>query len=296
MQTQPRSRNSLRQDNVVRFVVSTCLIVTLGLSVIGTTPRANMASAHAQSTPICSKTDRVHTVVAGDRLTSIAAYYGLREQDVARYNHLALNNSDSLYPNRRICIPDVSFSDTLTMVRTYSLPKRHKAPVMLPKLAVKKAKAKKRDLLAIPAFRSVHSDPSAWSVSIPLSDLQLASGLALDGMYNVFPFGQCTWWASQRYYQLHGVFVPWRWNANAGQWVDRAYEFGWRVSSVPKVGSIIVLQGGVQGAARVGHVGVVERVLHNGVVIASSMNWDNQPGDVTLSPFVPGPGVSFLSK
>lgn len=32
---------------------------------------------------------------------------------------------------------------------------------------------------------------------------------------NVFPYGACTWWADQRYYQLHGIFVPWHTQANA---------------------------------------------------------------------------------
>ncbi|MBV9232302.1 MAG: CHAP domain-containing protein [Chloroflexi bacterium] len=112
------------------------------------------------------------------------------------------------------------------------------------------------------------------------------------GSSNVFPQGQCTWWADQRYYQLHGVFVPWV--ANAGQWAARARTFGWHVSKLPHVGDILALKSGVQGAGRLGHVGVVEQVLGNGHVIVSSMNWGAQPAAVTSFQFAPGRGVAFI--
>jgi surface antigen len=116
------------------------------------------------------------------------------------------------------------------------------------------------------------------------------------GSSNSFPFGQCTWWADQRYYQLHGIFVPWRTNAIAANWVDRARQFGWHVSKTPTVGSIMVLQPGIQGAYSAGHVGVVEHLLHNGSVIASSMNWGTNPRMVTDYTFHPGPGVAFINQ
>jgi hypothetical protein len=67
--------------------------------------------------------------------------------------------------------------------------------------------------------------------------------------WNVFPYGQCTWYADQRFHQLHGIYVPWTSSANAWQWPTRAAEYGWRVSRRPIPGSIIVLQRGVQGAS-----------------------------------------------
>jgi surface antigen len=116
------------------------------------------------------------------------------------------------------------------------------------------------------------------------------------GPGNVFPYGVCTWYADERYHQLHGIYVPWHANANAWQWAARAYEYGWHVSSAPRVGSIIVLQGGVQGASWLGHVGVVERVLGKGRVLASSMNWGSYPGAVTTWSFYSGPGVAFVNQ
>ena len=118
----------------------------------------------------------------------------------------------------------------------------------------------------------------------------------LTGARNVFPYGACTWWADQRYFQLHGVFVPWRLQANAWQWVARAYQFGWRVSSTPSRGAIIVLQPWVEGAYGLGHVAVVERILNNGHVIASNMSWGRAPLRITYVQFAPGPGVRFVSQ
>ncbi|MGH2495883.1 MAG: COG3942 and LysM peptidoglycan-binding domain-containing protein [Ktedonobacteraceae bacterium] len=116
------------------------------------------------------------------------------------------------------------------------------------------------------------------------------------GARNVFPYGACTWWADQRYFQLHGIFVPWKTQANAWQWVARAYQFGWRVSSSPSPGAIMVLQPWVEGAYRLGHVAVVERILNNGHVIASNMSWGGNPLRITYAQFAPGPGVRFVSQ
>ena len=115
------------------------------------------------------------------------------------------------------------------------------------------------------------------------------------GTGNYFPYGQCTWWANERYHQLHGIYVPWTTNSNAWAWSNRARDFHWRVSSTPTAGAIIDLQPNVQGAYGLGHVAVVERVLSNGHVIASNMNWGVYYWQVTNVEFAPGPGVSFIS-
>jgi surface antigen len=134
--------------------------------------------------------------------------------------------------------------------------------------------------------------PSSIPVSTPTTNTQTI--LPTQGSINLFPYGSCTWWANQRYFQLHGIFVPWQTQSNAWQWTARAYQFGWHVSSSPFVGAIIDLQPGVQGASWAGHVAVVERILSNGDVIASNMNWGAYPWQVTYVEFAPGPGVTFL--
>lgn len=114
------------------------------------------------------------------------------------------------------------------------------------------------------------------------------------GAYNSYPYGQCTWWADDRYHQLHGIYVPWLYNSDAWRWADRAREHGWKVSSKPKVGSILVMQKYVQGTGGYGHVAIVEKVLPGGRVLTSNMNWGRGATVVNVT-FKTGPGISFVS-
>ena len=115
------------------------------------------------------------------------------------------------------------------------------------------------------------------------------------GQYNPYSYPQCTHWAYQRFYQLHGYYVPWTTNANAWEWTARAYQYGWRVSSYPSVGAIVDLQPWVQGAYNLGHVGVVEQVMANGTARVSNTNWGLYPYSVATSYISPGYGVTFIS-
>ena len=115
------------------------------------------------------------------------------------------------------------------------------------------------------------------------------------GTGDYFPYGQCTWWTSYRYFQLHGIYVPWKTQADAWEWTARARDFHWHISSTPSPGAIINLQPWVEGAYGLGHVAVVEKVLKNGHVIASNMNWGAYYWEVTYVEFTPGPGVTFIS-
>ena len=115
------------------------------------------------------------------------------------------------------------------------------------------------------------------------------------GSGNYFPYGQCTWWANQRYHQLHSIYVPWRTNADAWAWTNRARDFHWHVSTKPTAGDIVDLQPWVQGAYGLGHVAVVEQILQGGRVLTSNMSWGQYPWQVTYVQFSPGPGVTFIS-
>jgi surface antigen len=116
------------------------------------------------------------------------------------------------------------------------------------------------------------------------------------GTGNYFPGGQCTWWASYRYHQVHGIYGPWKTQSDAWQWTVRAKDFRWHISSTPSPGSIINLQPWVEGAYGLGHVAVVEKVLKNGHVIASNLNWGVYYWKVPNVEFAPGPGVTFISS
>ncbi len=143
--------------------------------------------------------------------------------------------------------------------------------------------------LCIPYAWSHGQSPSPTSVNVS------PSANAVRGTGNPFPYGQCTWWASERYHQLTGIYVPWTTQSDAWQWTARARDFHWNVSSRPTVGAIINLQPWVQGAYGLGHVAVVEQILSNGHVIASNMNWGSHPSQVTNAEFVPGSGVTFIT-
>ena len=116
------------------------------------------------------------------------------------------------------------------------------------------------------------------------------------GYSNTYPYPACTWWADQRYYQLHRYFVPWHSNAMAWQWATRARQYHWSISARPKVGAIVDMQPWVQGAYGGGHVAVVERVLRGGTVVASSMSWGANPYVVVYMQVRPGPGITFLNR
>jgi surface antigen len=118
--------------------------------------------------------------------------------------------------------------------------------------------------------------------------------MAKCGTANHYPAGQCTVYADQRYHDLTGCYVPW--SGNAWQWEGLARTAGWNVSSTPHVPSIMCLQGGVQGASPLGHVGVVESINGDGSFISSNLNWQPHPTQVLDIKHTPGKGVSFLSS
>ena len=298
LQTQRRVWNVFQRYNVVSLIVSASLAVVFGLVFMSVTARTNGEGVHTRTPIVCAKTDRTYKVVQGDQLASIAAYYGFDEQQIATYN--GIGHPDTLYTNQTICIPGTATNDSVDLVRTYQMPVSPVtgvAPVMVQQQAVQLTLGKKEQPKAPQVEAAVVQKLLNPSVAYKTGHYSLGvADTNADGFTNVFPFGQCTWWAAQRYFQLHDVGVPWTYNANAGQWVDRAHDFGWHVSSQPTVGSIIVMQGGVQGAGAVGHVGIVEQILSDGAVIVSSMNWGNHSGMVTNDVFNPGPGISFVSQ
>ncbi len=114
------------------------------------------------------------------------------------------------------------------------------------------------------------------------------------GDSNPFPYGQCTYWADERYHTLHGVYVPWMNNADAWQWAMRANQYRWNVSSTPTIGAIVDLQNGVQGASGYGHVAIVEKIVDDSHVLTSNMNWGGG-ASVTYVTFAVGPGVTFIT-
>jgi surface antigen len=123
---------------------------------------------------------------------------------------------------------------------------------------------------------------------------QYNASLGVNGTSNHFPYGQCTWWAAQRYHDLTGYWVSW--SGNAYQWSAGAAAQGWNVSSVPHVPSIVVFQPGVQYASSYyGHVSVLESINPDGSFVTSNMNiYGYAFGSVVNQTNYVGPGVSFV--
>jgi surface antigen len=251
--------------------------------------------AREQPPILCSHTDRIHVVVGEETLASIAAYYDLTTQRLVAYNRLSASTAS--YTNQSICIPSMSSMMINSALLALRVPAISAAPLVVVKYTDLMERAKRvRPAAPAPMFQAVKvSQPLAEAPYTGRSGLAMLAAMGkLANSRNAYPFGQCTWWAAQRYYQLHNVFIPWTMNSNAGEWVGRALQFGWHVSSVPIVGSILVLHQDVQGAGSVGHVAIVEQILGDGTVIASSMNWGKHPQAVTNSLFHPGYGVYFI--
>lgn len=273
MQTQRRGWNKFQQCNVVSLVVSTYVVaVALGLNIFARTQRVNIVEAHPAY--ICSYTDSTRKVIGNSPAVKGAMHAGIRP-DVAA--NLLTSVDDAVISADQQCVAG----------KKAKAMQGNGGVLQMPRIGVQKRSTTRQ---IVPTTKAAKDAQQASTAS------HSAQGKAAVGLGNVFPFGQCTWWADQRYYQLHGVFVPWKTNAFAANWVNLARQFGWHVFNTPIVGSIMVLQPGIQGAYSAGHVGVVERLLDNGSVVASSMNWGINPQMVTEHSFRPGPGVAFLSR
>ena len=258
MHTHHHIRNFVHRHVVVSSFVTFGRVAFLAVLFLVALLGVNVVGVHAQSLNACSGSDRAYTVVSGDTLGGIASRYGASWSSLASHNRIA--NPNLIYTGQTLCIPGVSAAKSTGTA----------------------------------SATGTTSTVSTANVAAPVTYASFTVSNAPVGHKNVFPYPACTWGANQRYYQLHGYFVPWTTNAMAWQWTARAHDFGWQVSSRPTVGSIIDLQPWVQGAYGGGHVGVVERVLGNGHVIASSTSWGANPYVYTTWEFVPGPGVTFI--
>ncbi|GCF10731.1 CHAP domain-containing protein [Dictyobacter arantiisoli] len=257
----PKSHSILQllsRHRVVSIVAGQVVILAaLALMVLGNGLSLNVSGAFASAS--CASSDTSYSVRLGDTLGNIAKDHQTTVQNLTSYNHLS--SADLIFVDQTICIPaKAGFAAPATSNQS---PVKATSTVQTP---------------VIPAV------PVAMKVSN-----------AILGAGNYFPYGQCTWWANERYHQLHGVYVPWTTNSNAYQWTARAHDFHWNVSSTPRVGAIMQLSPGSQGAFGVGHVAVVEQVLAGGKVNVSQMNWNGGLGIVSHSVFATGAGVAFIT-
>jgi surface antigen len=141
-------------------------------------------------------------------------------------------------------------------------------------------------------YAGVPTAPPSMSGSTGSTGSTGGAPVSTGGGLDRFFYGQCTYWANMRYYELTGHYVTWL--GNADEWYAGALNAGWVVSSTPHIHSIIILQPYVQYAGSFGHVAVVEKILGNGVVETSDWNWEGNWGVTTYVNFTyPMSGVSF---
>lgn len=287
LQTQRRTRRNFRRSNVVSFVVSTGLLAVLGLSTSSSIQHGlNIRTAYAaQTIDICSDSDITRHTREHSEAAVYASKYAVEQAKSDEFPiTFTVDHCDQgehkVLPSSG---PQEVRGEQPAKVKT---PVSEKGSQVQKKSSGKEKKASGKEKKGTGKKKSERSD-SKMKPMKPSSN-----GVT----YNVYPYGQCTWWANQRYRQLHGIFVPWSMNANALQWADRAHDAGWHISQRGKKGAIIVLQPWVQGASGGGHVGVVERVNKDGSVVASSMNWGYDPVEVMEATFRPAPGVAFVSN
>lgn len=122
---------------------------------------------------------------------------------------------------------------------------------------------------------SSHMDPARTSVAKPTPASPAGTGaptVHAASAGNMYPYGQCTWWAYERGRE-YGIPVG-SWWGNARDWADAARQAGRVVDETPSRGSVIVFQPGQDGAHPVyGHVAVVEHVdVQAGSFTVSEMN------------------------
>jgi surface antigen len=250
------------QHRVVSIVAGQIVVLAaLVFMLLGNGSLSSVSNAFAAS---CTGTPYV--VRAGDTLSNIAESHQTTVQALVSDNKIA--NPNLIFADQQICLPP---AQAISVTNPDSV-----------------NNATGVTSTATPVISNVAevSDNTTATTS---------NAAAVRGTYNNFPYGQCTWWADQRYFQLHGVYVPWTTNSNANVWTIRAAQYNWKISTVPTTGSIMMLSPGVEGAFSDGHVAIVEKLLGGNSFQVSQMNWNGGVGVISYGTFTAEPGVYFIS-
>jgi len=178
----------------------------------------------------------VYTVKEGDTLKSLAEKYKVSPERIFLYNDLEAGAP--LVKNTRIVLPSGNLPETerpgYVAPRTYS------------------------DMSSIDYY---------GGGSMGGSILSRRYGFPGPTAGNRYSAGNCTWYAYERRVQL-GRPVGGMWG-NAYSWVSAARSSGYLVDQNPTPGAVVQTSGGGGGY---GHVGVVERIEGNKIII-SDMNY-----------------------
>lgn len=233
---------------------------------------------------------KVYDTVSGDTLQSVAKKYNISTQTIVWANNLP---NDNLKPGWNLVIlptsgvlHKVTNNDTLG-----DIAKKYHADInqIISYNGLQDENdINPGDLLIIPGGTVATPAPAAPKkaavkhvlaggkvVYEPAQSVEDYSG----GTDHIFPWGQCTYYAS-----LKRGGVPW--GGNAKNWLSNARAYGASTGNVPVVGAVVVFSG--SGYSRYGHVAYVESVNGSEFTI-SEMNYGGV-GKITYRTLTIGEG------
>lgn len=222
---------------------------------------------------------KIYTVKEGDTVGAIAANFGITVNTILWGNDI--DNVDSIMPG-----------DTLFILPVAGVKHKIGSGDTIEKIA-EKYKAEKENIITFNGLPANGRLEEGEEIVIPGGKMEIvspqrneAAGESLiekrkyatvsggepevvsakrpsegkPGTGHKFPYGQCTWWVSQKRY------IPWR--GNAGEWLYSAKLYGYQTGKTPKVGAIMVTTENPQ----YGHVAYVEKVSGDTITV-SEMNF-----------------------
>ena len=181
----------------------------------------------------------LYTIKDGDSLESLAGKYGVDAERVMLYNDLEAEQT--LPVGTQIVLPNGD------------LPETERPGYVAPQIYV------------APVYNSSSVSNSYGSMSGSILDRSY--GFAGPTFGNRYAAGNCTWYAYERRAQI-GRPIGGLWG-NAYSWAMSARSAGYVVNNTPAVGAVIQSSSGGGGY---GHVGVVERIEGENIVV-SDMNY-----------------------
>jgi surface antigen len=110
---------------------------------------------------------------------------------------------------------------------------------------------------------------------------------------NLGVWGQCVWYALERFHQATGVY-PLGYG-DAWNFANSTGANGWTVSNTPRVRSVAVFQPGANGAGSYGHVAWVEQVSGNQIQVAEmNYGYGNRVGKESRRWLIPTSNVRYV--
>lgn len=227
-----------------------------------------IATANAMEEPKDGDGVTIYEVKKGDTISSIAADHDVTVNTILWAN--TLEDEDSIQPGDEIFILPVSGLKHIVkdgesiddIAKEYDVDA--KQIIVFNTLPATGAVKTGTEIIIPGGTKEIPQEVKEPAISTR-SYAQLSGGTKTvenrHGKPNLFPYGWCTWYVAQK------VYVPWR--GNAGAWLYNAKAMGYKTSTKPQAGAIVV----TTDNSRYGHVALVEKVSGDSIVV-SEMNYE----------------------